>query len=318
MRWATSALFLCTILWSASGAMAEDAVIAAPTDGPPVNQANEPASAAQGLILLAWLLVSVVLVWQRRWWRGAMPVRWNLNLLEDQILIACGVLLSGMVASITAAMLGADRGSDPSPAISLAALTSSSAVTLGVWMLLTRHARELGGRAGPDTPEPSHARAAIAGIVGIALAWPVVALASRLGEFVQQWMGGPPVPIVAHATLEQLRTHASDPFAWLLAIAVVTLTPVTEEVLWRGAVQQGLKSAGLPRPLALIAASGLFALVHWSAVPSDARAGALPALFVLGLLFGWLFERTGRLLASITAHAAFNAANLLLFSTLPG
>jgi membrane protease YdiL (CAAX protease family) len=83
-------------------------------------------------------------------------------------------------------------------------------------------------------------------------------------------------------------------------------------------VQQAFKSAGLPRTLAMIAASGLFALVHWNAVPVDARAGALPALFVLGLLFGWLFERTGRLLASITAHAAFNAANLLLFSTLPG
>lgn len=126
------------------------------------------------------------------------------------------------------------------------------------------------------------------------------------------------MPEVAHQTLEQLRTHAHDPLAWLLALAVIFLTPLTEEVLWRGAVQQAFKSAGLPRLLAMIGASALFALVHWNAVPPEARAGALPALFLLGLLFGWLFERCGTLLAPFAAHAAFNAANLILFSTLPG
>jgi membrane protease YdiL (CAAX protease family) len=126
------------------------------------------------------------------------------------------------------------------------------------------------------------------------------------------------VPDVAHTTLTQLRAHASDPFAWLLAIAIVLVTPLAEEVLWRGGVQQALKSVGLPRALALVIASALFALVHWNAVPADARAGALPALLMLGLLFGWLMERTGGLLAAVSAHAAFNAANLLLFSTLPG
>jgi membrane protease YdiL (CAAX protease family) len=281
--------------------------------------APDSATTAVDLALLgAWLVISIVLASKQGWLRDPTTVRWKLNLVEDQILIACGVLLSGMVASITAASMGATRGSDPTPMISLAALASSSAVTLGAWVLLARHATHLAGRSPTSMIVMAPTRAAIAGLAGITLAWPVVALTSKLGEWVQQWMGGPPVPIVAHQTLEQLRAHAEDPASWLLAIAVVTLTPVTEEILWRGAVQQALKSAGLPRAIALVAASTLFALVHWNAVPSEARAGALPALLMLGLLFGWLLERTGRLLAPITAHAAFNAANLLLFSTLPG
>ena len=294
--------------------MAEDAVIAATAE-----TATPRAPDHLTLALLAtWSLVAAVLAVRKGWLRGGGSVRWRLGLYEDQILIACGVLLSGLVASVVASLLGATADAPPRPSVSLAAILASSGVTLGAWWLLGNNA--LGVRNRPSEPcvTCSSASAVSAGLFGLLLAWPTVALTTRLGEWMQVRFGGPTVPEVAHQTLEQLRTHASDPFAWLLAIAVVTLTPVTEEVLWRGAVQQAFKSAGLPRTLAMIAASGLFALVHWNAVPVDARAGALPALFVLGLLFGWLFERTGRLLASITAHAAFNAANLLLFSTLPG
>ena len=230
--------------------------------------------------------------------------------------MACGILLSGIAASIVATSMGARHGEDPKPAISLAALIASSAVTIGTWWMLSRQATT----RQPDAPQSttSPVRSLGIGIVSIAIAWPFVALATRAGEALQVAWGGPAVPEIAHHTLDQLRANASDPFAWMLAIAVTTLTPMTEELLWRGAVQQGLKSAGLPRAMALPIASALFAMVHWNAVPADARAGALPALFVLGLLFGWLLERGGRLLAPIAAHATYNAANLILFSTLPG
>lgn len=317
MRSATSAFFLCTILWSASGAMAERAVIAADaaTSTPAATDAW-PAS-VQLLVLVAWALAGIVFAARSGWLHKPVPVRWNLGLFEDQVLIACGVLLSGVVASLVASALGARPDADIAPATSLAALLASSAVTVGTWALLSRNARAL-----HEAPAPSSgsrpARTIAIGVLALALAWPLVALATRAGEFVQISAGGPPVPDVAHTTLTQLRAHASDPFAWLLAIAIVLVTPLAEEVLWRGGVQQALKSAGLPRALALVIASALFALVHWNAVPADARAGALPALLMLGLLFGWLMERTGGLLAAVSAHAAFNAANLLLFSTLPG
>lgn len=268
------------------------------------------------ITFMAWAVASVVLAVRKGWMRSPVPVRWRLNLFEDQVLMACGILLSGATASLVATALGARQGEELKPAISLAALLASSAVTIGTWWTLSRNAMARHVEAAGT--KTTRTRALMVGVTSIAMAWPVVALTTRLGEALQVAFGGPAVPEIAHRTLDQLRANATDPFAWTLALAVITLTPWTEELLWRGAVQQGLKSAGLPRAAALPIASALFALVHWNAVPTDARAGAIPALLVLGLLFGWLFERTGRLLAPIAAHATFNAANLILFSTLPG
>ncbi|NBV63570.1 MAG: CPBP family intramembrane metalloprotease, partial [Planctomycetes bacterium] len=107
-----------------------------------------------------------------------------------------------------------------------------------------------------------------------------------------------------------------EPAAWGVALAVVTLTPLSEEVVWRGAVQQALKRLGIPRLPAIGCTAVLFAMVHWNAVPDASRLSALPALAMLGFALGWLMERTGRLIAPVAAHAAFNAANLLLFSML--
>jgi membrane protease YdiL (CAAX protease family) len=268
-------------------------------------------------LLVAWSIAATIIAVRKRWLRGAGSVRWRLGLYEDQILIACGVLLSGLVASVVASMLGATSNASSTPGVSLAAIVASSGVTLGAWWLLRRNVLGVPNRPAPPPTRMSNTHAIGAGVLGLALAWPLVALITRLGEWIQVRSGGPAVPEVAHKTLELLRTHAHDPLAWLLALAVIFVTPLIEEVLWRGAVQQAFKSAGLPRGLAMIGASALFALVHWNAVPPEARAGALPALFLLGLLFGWLFERCGTLLAPFAAHAAFNAANLILFSTLP-
>ena len=260
------------------------------------------------------MLAGLSLAWRRGWLHGARSVRWNLNLFDDQVLIACGVLLSGLVTSLAAAALGATQSQPPSPGVSLVALIASCGTTLAAWWGLSRSRATIAA----DTGNASLRNALLAGLVGLAVCWPLVALVSHLGSAIQQRLGGPPVPEVAHDTLAMLRTHANEPAAWLLAIAVVTITPLAEEVLWRGAVQQALKAAGLPRTAAITMASVLFALVHWNAVPADARLGALPALAALGFAFGWLMERCGRLAAPVAAHAAFNAANLLLFSMLPG
>jgi len=35
-------------------------------------------------------------------------------------------------------------------------------------------------------------------------------------------------------------------------------------------------------------------------------------LLVLSIILGWIYERTGRLIASLILHGLFNATNLLL------
>ena len=62
-----------------------------------------------------------------------------------------------------------------------------------------------------------------------------------------------------------------------------------------------------------IVTSIIFALMHWGAVAWH----ALPPLFVLSLAFGWIYERTGRLSASIVMHILFNAVNVALAGLAP-
>lgn len=85
-------------------------------------------------------------------------------------------------------------------------------------------------------------------------------------------------------------------------ILVSLFSGVGEEVLFRGAVQQ---------EFGLLVASILFGVVH---VGPDRRYLLWSAwALVAGLIFGVLYEVTGGLLAPILAHAAHNAATLLLW-----
>ena len=86
----------------------------------------------------------------------------------------------------------------------------------------------------------------------------------------------------------------------LLLISI--FSGVGEETFFRGAVQH---------EFGLVAASLLFGIVH---VGPDRRYLAWTAWAVLaGFLFGALYEVSGGLLAPILAHAAHNAATLLLW-----
>lgn len=85
-------------------------------------------------------------------------------------------------------------------------------------------------------------------------------------------------------------------------ILVSVFSGVGEETFFRGAVQQ---------EFGLVVASLLFGLVH---VGPDRRYLVWTIWAVLaGFLFGALYDLTGGLLAPILAHAAHNAATLLLW-----
>ena len=85
-------------------------------------------------------------------------------------------------------------------------------------------------------------------------------------------------------------------------VLVSLFSGVGEEVFFRGAVQQ---------EFGLVAASLLFGLAH---VGPDRRYLLWTAWAVVaGFVFGYLFVVTGGLLAPILAHAAHNAATLLLW-----
>src|SRR5439155_16515048 len=90
----------------------------------------------------------------------------------------------------------------------------------------------------------------------------------------------------------------------VLAVLALVLAPVVEETFFRGMLYPAIKQAGFRR-LALWGVSLLFACVHSNAV-------SFVPLLVLAILLTALYERTGNLLAPISAHALFNGLNFVL------
>lgn len=101
---------------------------------------------------------------------------------------------------------------------------------------------------------------------------------------------------------EDLVAGATGAEIVVLVLVVALGAPLVEELVYRGLLQRSAV-APLGRALALVAASLLFALIHFSPVE-------YPGLFVAGLLFGGCVTATGRLGPAVVAHAAFNAAGL--------
>jgi len=101
----------------------------------------------------------------------------------------------------------------------------------------------------------------------------------------------------------------NGPPGWQLVIlgfAAIVLVPIAEEALFRGIIYTALKQRGYRR-LALWGNATLFALIHFN-------IGALVPLLFLALVWTWLYERTGNLLAPIAGHMIFNAVNFALLT----
>ncbi|KKO03521.1 hypothetical protein LCGC14_0094460 [marine sediment metagenome] len=108
----------------------------------------------------------------------------------------------------------------------------------------------------------------------------------------------------APGLMEALKALADLPAAdaWRIAVvtAAVVLAPLSEEVFFRGLVQSSLRQVTGRPWVAIIVASGLFAYMHVEWVNR-------PALLALGLVLGYNYERTGRLMPAIVIHSLFNA-----------
>ena len=87
--------------------------------------------------------------------------------------------------------------------------------------------------------------------------------------------------------------------SWTEALLLALFSGVAEELLFRGAIQPSL-GLGLT--------SLLFAFVHW---PMNARL--IPwtiSAGLMGLAFGWAFERSGHVAGPVVAHFVINLINL--------
>ena len=92
-------------------------------------------------------------------------------------------------------------------------------------------------------------------------------------------------------------------------LSIALFAPILEELLFRGAIQ-GVLFRTLDKPwIAILISSFIFGVVHMN--PAQ-----VPFAFLLGVMFGWLYHRTGSLLPGIIGHVLNNsvaAVNMILY-----
>ena len=115
----------------------------------------------------------------------------------------------------------------------------------------------------------------------------------------------PDMPETLKKSLELLM----DGPLWAALLSVAVFAPLFEEWLCRGLVLRGLMKHMNPTGAILVSAA-FFAILHmnpWQAIPA----------FLLGILFGYVYYRTGSLKLTMLMHCVNNTFSLLL-SKIPG
>ncbi len=226
-------------------------------------------------------------------------IRWGLP--DVGVAWVVGLVAALVVSSIVAAAAGVDtsRVSDD-VGVLLASVVGQAIGVIGTLELVAR--RKGRGSLGADfglvarLPGGRWTTAALWLLAGVALQLAIL-------PFLQ-------IVVDVHGkaetqdVVEQFK-QARGPALVLFAVIVVTVAPVAEELLFRGALLRALQRRMTPAWAVFVSALA-FAAVHPLLSPSIGSVIAIPGLFALGLLSAALAIRTGNLSASILLHAGFN------------
>ena len=92
-------------------------------------------------------------------------------------------------------------------------------------------------------------------------------------------------------------------------ISITIMAPLVEELLFRGAIQGYMLRKGMKPLHAILIASAIFGIIHMNPIQ-------IPFAFAIGMIFGWLYYRTGRVVPGIIGHFINNSIACLQMATL--
>lgn len=147
------------------------------------------------------------------------------------------------------------------------------------------------------------------GVLTWLFCYPLVLLTSLLLQLLSKAIWGESG--VKQVAVEELIGTMPYPLLFTsMIIVVVMVVPCIEELLFRGFLQTYLRKKW-GSWVALLLSSLIFAFVHFAASQGRGNIELIPALFILSLFLGFLYEKRGSLLAPIGLHATFNAVNIV-------
>lgn len=137
------------------------------------------------------------------------------------------------------------------------------------------------------------------------LAWSVVA---ALGAIIPSVWIQEQMPELPNFAEQQFGTILGTPWGYFI---IGLMAPLSEEIVLRGAILKELLKSEKFSPWAAIAISALFfALIHMN--PAQ-----MPHAFLIGLLLGWMYYRTGSILPGVAYHWANNSVAYVMYALYP-
>jgi membrane protease YdiL (CAAX protease family) len=137
------------------------------------------------------------------------------------------------------------------------------------------------------------------------LFWSVIA---ALGAIIPSiWMQEqmPELPNIVESQFDMI---LSNRWGYLV---IGLLAPLTEEIVVRGCVLRDLLKSPKLTPLwAIVVSAVIFSLLH-------VNPAQMPHAFVIGLLLGWMYWRTGSILPGVAYHWANNSMAYILYNLYP-
>lgn len=154
--------------------------------------------------------------------------------------------------------------------------------------------------------EPTHAKT---GIWALILGVPILFALSSLIAVITTLLGIN-TPEIAHVMLQSIHETRDVTTLVLLLTSAIIVAPLFEEIVFRGFLHQTMRDVISDKTpwVNICVCSAIFAGIHLSA----AQWQTLPALFVLGGMLGWIYEKTGSLWPCIILHAGFNILNIAI------
>lgn len=93
-------------------------------------------------------------------------------------------------------------------------------------------------------------------------------------------------------------------------IAIGLMAPIAEEVVFRGAIQRALQETFSRRWVPIVVSAIIFALAH-------GNPAQMPHAFLVGLLIGWMFNRTGSIAPGVMFHWVNNTIAFIACYVMP-
>lgn len=292
----------------------EAPVFLAQTDVPASGQVGEESSWWGALswtrsqsILLALAIALGLAIYAARWHRLKHALRRPV-VFQPQVglMLLFGMFVLGVIgANVATRVFGIDAGAGDfqSKTKFLLCVYAAQAIVVVWYVSLLKDRRRSYHNQRLDS-----GHAVFLGILALMVIWPIVMSVGNVAGLLSELLLKHPPQVVGHDTLKLFVSAEHDVWFWYMAALVTVFPGVMEEVMYRGLLQEVLGRLFIKRWAVIGMTSMVFVLAHVGVATPE----ALASLFVLSLGFGWAYEKTGRLIAPIMMHIAFNAVNLTM------